>query len=160
MRGDCHTWAETLSAEYGKRIKYKGGGFIEPQAELIYTHLNGVDYKASLNSAVNALSIRQGAMNSLIGRIGIGVGQETARSTVFAKLSLYHEFSGDMKTTFSDSVNVNRASQEFKDTWIGAQIGGTLKLSDKCSVYGDFEKTIGGDIKTDWRVDAGIRWGF
>ena len=160
VRGDCHTWAETLSAEYGKRIKYKGGGFIEPQAELIYTHLNVVDYKASLNSAVNALSIRQGAMNSLIGRIGIGVGQETARSTVFAKLSLYHEFSGDMKTTFSDSVNVNRASQEFKDTWIGAQIGGTLKLSDKCSVYGDFEKTFGGDIKTDWRVDAGIRWGF
>ncbi|MFC2742771.1 autotransporter outer membrane beta-barrel domain-containing protein [Selenomonas artemidis] len=160
VRGDCHTWAETISAEYGKRIKYKGGNFIEPQAELIYTHLNGVDYKASLNGAANALSIRQGAMNSLIGRIGIGVGQETARSTVFAKLSLYHEFSGDMKTTFSDSVNTNRASQEFKDTWVGAQIGGTLKLSDKCSVYGDFEKTFGGDIKTDWRVDAGIRWGF
>jgi len=160
VRGDYHTWAGSLSAEYGKRIKYKGGSFIEPQVELVYTHLNGADYRASLNGVPNSLDIRQGAMDSLIGRIGIGFGQETARSTYFAKLSLYHEFAGGMNTVFSDSVNTNSASQDFKDTWVGAQIGGTLKLSDKCSVYGDFEKTFAGDIKTDWRVDAGVRWGF
>lgn len=160
VRGDYHTWAGSLSAEYGKRIKYKGGSFIEPQVELIYTHLNSADYKASLNGVPNSLDIRQGAMDSLIGRIGIGFGQETAHSTYFAKLSLYHEFAGGMQTAFSDSLNTNHTSQDFKDTWVGAQIGGTLKLSDNCSVYGDFEKTFAGDIKTDWRVDAGIRWGF
>ena len=50
--------------------------------------------------------------------------------------------------------------QAGKDTWIGVQLGGTVKLSDRTSLYGDFEKTFGGDIKTNWRVDGGLRWSF
>ena len=41
------TWGGSLSAEYGKRIAMKGGTFIEPQVELIYSHLNGVSYTGS-----------------------------------------------------------------------------------------------------------------
>ena len=166
VKGDYGAWGGSLSAEYGKRIRGKNGSFIEPQAEMIYTHLNGVHYGGNTDYQISPgvyqqMFVRQSAFNSLIGRIGIGVGQETARSTWFAKVSLYHEFAGSLHTDYSDGINPwKRTNQDYKDTWVGAQIGGTVKVGEKCSVYGDFEKTFGGDIKTAWRMDAGVRWSF
>ena len=161
VKGDFHTWGSSVSAEYGRRIAQKGGSFFEPQIEVIYSHLQGVNYVGSTDYVGQSMHVRQGAMNSLIGRLGLGFGQETERSTYFAKVSLYHEFAGDLSTDYSDGTNSWKTThQEGKDTWIGVQLGGTLKLSDRSNVYGNFEKTFGGDIKTDWRVDAGIRWNF
>ena len=161
VKGDFHTWGGSLSAEYGRRINLKGGSFIEPQIELIYSHLNGVNYTGDTDYAGQKMYVRQGAMNSFVGRIGLGFGQETERSTWFLKASVYHEFAGDLSTDYSDGTNPWKTThQEGKDTWLGLQLGGTMKLSDKTSLYGTFEKTFGGDIKTDWRVDAGLRWSF
>jgi hypothetical protein len=50
--------------------------------------------------------------------------------------------------------------QNGSDTWVGVQLGGTVKLNDRTNLYGNFEKTFGGDIKTAWRMDAGMRWSF
>ena len=161
VKGDFHTWGGSLSAEYGRRISLKGGSFVEPQIELIYSHLNGVNYTGDTDYAGQKMYVRQGAMNSFVGRIGLGFGQETERSTWFLKASVYHEFAGDLSTDYSDGTNPWKTThQEGKDTWLGLQLGGTMKLSDKTSLYGTFEKTFGGDIKTDWRVDAGLRWSF
>ena len=165
VKGDYRTWGMSLSAEYGKRIAMTGGSYVEPQIELIYTHLNGTSYTGLSsymfhNASYPNLSIRQSAMNSLIGRLGIGFGRETERSTYFAKLSLYHEFAGSLSTDYSVPTQTKHTHQDFKDTWIGVQLGGTMKVGDRTNLYGTFEKTFAGDIKTDWRVDAGLRWNF
>ena len=139
----------------------KGGSFIEPQVEMIYTHLNGVDYAGETDYVGQRMYVRQNAMNSFIGRLGVGIGQETERSTWFLKASLYHEFGGALSTDYSDGTSPWKTThQSGKDTWVGLQLGGTTKLNDRTSLYGTFEKTFGGDVKTDWRVDAGIRWSF
>ena len=165
VKGDYKTWGMSMSAEYGKRIAMAGGTYIEPQAELIYTHLNSANYTGLSSYTFHGgsypdLEIRQGAMNSFIGRIGIGFGKETERSTCFAKLSLYHEFAGSLSTDYIVPTQEKSTQLDFKDTWIGVQLGGTMKLSDHTNLYGSFEKTFAGDIKTDWRVDAGMRWNF
>ncbi len=162
MKGDYRAWGGSLSAEYGKRIMQGGGSYVEPQAELVYSHLNGADYTGDvyIGGVRHDLRVNQSGFNSLIGRVGVGFGQQTARSTWGMKLSVYHEFAGNMDTTYADIYDTSRTSLSFKDTWVGAQLHGTLKVSDACSIYGDFEKTFAGDIKTDWRVDAGVRWGF
>ena len=165
VKGDYHTWGSSISAEYGKRITARSGSYIEPQVEFIYSHLNGANYTGStdymLGGAYQNMYIRQGAYNSFIGRIGLGFGQETQRATYFAKVSLYHEFAGDLRTDYSDGVNPwKHTRQDGNDTWVGVQLGGTVKLSDKTNLYGSFEKTFGGDIKTAWRMDAGLRWSF
>ena len=162
VKGDFHTWGTSLSAEYGRRIELKGGSFVEPQVELIYSHLNGVNYEGETDYAGQSMHVRQSAMNSFVGRLGIGFGQETERGTWFLKASLYHEFAGDLSTEYSGgSTNPwKKTQQKGKDTWVGIQLGGTTKLNDRTSLYGTFEKTFGGDIKTAWRVDAGIRWNF
>ena len=161
VKGDFSTWGASVSAEYGRRFVQKGGIFFEPQVEMIYSHLNGVDYTGATDYIGQKMHVRQSAMNSFVGRIGLGFGQETERSTWFAKASLYHDFAGDMNTWYSDGTSAWKTThQDGKDTWIGLLLGGTVKVSDTCSVYGDFEKTFAGDIKTDWRVDAGVRWNF
>ena len=165
VKGDYKTWGMSMSAEYGKRIATAGGSYIEPQAELIYTHLNGANYRGLSNytfhnASYPDLDVRQSAFNSFIGRVGIGFGKETERSTYYAKLSLYHEFAGSLSTDYVVPTQSKSTHQDFKDTWVGLQLGGTVKLNDRTSLYGDFEKTFGGDIKTDWRIDAGLRWSF
>ena len=165
VKGDYKTLGMSMSAEYGKRIAMASGSYIEPQAELIYTHLNGANYTGLSSYTFHGgsypdLEIRQGAMNSFIGRIGIGFGRETERSTCFAKISLYHEFAGGLATDYVVPTQTKSTHLDFKDTWIGVQLGGTMKLSDRTNIYGSFEKTFAGDIKTDWRVDAGMRWNF
>lgn len=50
--------------------------------------------------------------------------------------------------------------QRFRDTWLALQLGGTVKLSDRCNFYGTLEKSFDGDVKTDYRVDAGFRFEF
>ena len=160
VKGDFRTWGGSLSAEYGRRINMKGDSFVEPQIEMIYTHLNGADYTGETDYVGRSLHVRQSAMDSFIGRLGIGVGQEKERSTWFLKASLYHEFAGGLSTEYSDGFTPKSTTQSGKDTWVGIQLGATTKLNDRTSLYGTFEKTFGGDVKTDWRVDAGFRWSF
>ena len=38
------------------------------------------------------MHIHQDGINSVIGRIGLGIGKETERSNLFAKIALAHEF--------------------------------------------------------------------
>ena len=161
VKGDFCTWGGSLSAEYGKRIAMTGGSFVEPQLELIYSHMNGVNYTGDTDYAGMKMYVHQKPFDSFIGRLGIGVGKETERSTYYARVSLYHEFAGNFHTEYSDGSSPWKTTQQNgKDTWVGVQLGGTAKLNDRTNLYGNFEKTFGGDIKTAWRVDAGIRWNF
>ena len=158
--GDYHAWGESVSAEYGRRFKTDGSFYFEPQVEFTFGRLNGVDYDMQSNG-YGTLKVRQSGMNSAIGRLGVAFGQEMEKATWFVKASLYHEFAGDMDTTWEVAGSPTKYTQQKgKDTWLGLQLGGTVKLNDRLSLYGDFEKTFSGDIKTDWRVDAGLRWSF
>ena len=157
--GDYGNLGLSLSAEYGKKFRQQSGFYFEPSAELNYTHLNGADYTAHSNYPFGNMRVSQSSFNSLIGRIAVGFGYETPKSTVYAKLSLNHEFCGGLTSSFS-AEEFKSIDQNFRDTWVGLQIGGTAKLSDKCNFYGNIEKTFGGDIKTDYRIDAGFRFEF
>ena len=160
VKGDYSIWGGSLSAEYGKRIAMKGGNFIEPQVELIYSHMQGKSYVGSTDYIGMNMYVHQKPYDSFIGRLGFGFGKETARSTFYARASLYHEFAGDIHTEYSDGFIPKSTVQGGSDTWVGVQLGGTMKLNDRTNLYGNFEKTFGGDVKTAWRMDAGMRWNF
>ena len=160
VKGDYSMWGGSLSAEYGKRIAMKGGSFVEPQVELIYSHMQGKSYVGSTDYRGMSMYVHQKPFDSFIGRVGFGIGKETERSTCYARVSLYHEFAGDMHTDYSDGYTPKTTVQRGSDTWIGVQLGGTVKLGDRTNLYGNFEKTFGGDIQTAWRMDAGLRWNF
>ena len=123
VNGDYHTYGTSLSAEYGKRIKKENGFYIDPSVEFIVGRLNGVSYDASVVSG-GSMHVKADAVNSAVGRLGIGIGKETENSNIFAKLALAHEFSGKVNTTYSAPGNpIVQTTVDLKDTWLDAEIG-------------------------------------
>ena len=163
--GDYRTTGFSLSAEYGKKFRQKSGFYVEPQVELTYGYLQGKDYDAQSNysdglGGYRRLHVSQASFNSLIGRAGIAFGYETEKSTVFAKLMANREFSGGFSTHYTAEGIAKETREDFCGNWLTMQIGGTVQVGENCRVYGSFEKSVNGPIKTDWRADIGIRWAF
>ncbi|CQI95980.1 autotransporter outer membrane beta-barrel domain-containing protein [Yersinia rohdei] len=156
--GSTNHGAWSASAEYGREFSIDGGNFIEPQGQLVYTHINKANYTTS-----SGLQVNQSDVNSVIGRAGVRVGhrfEENSNNDIYLKADFLHEFAGDRNVTVrgKDTILVN--DRDGKDSWITYGIGTNVQLSeDKNSrFYLDLEKSSGGDINTNWQVNAGLRW--
>ena len=160
LNGNYHTFGTSLSAEYGKRIKKQNGFYIDPSVEFILGHLNGVSYDATIAGS-GPMHVKSDAVNSAVGRLGIGIGKETEKSNIFAKLALAHEFSGKVNTTYSAPGNPTvQTTVDLKDTWLDAEIGGSWSVRPSTYLYGTFTKNFGATIDNTWRIDAGVRHNF
>ena len=160
VNGDYHTFSTSLSAEYGKRIKKQNGFYIDPSVEFIVGRLNGVSYDANIAGG-GSMHVKADGVNSAVGRLGFGIGKETEKSNIFAKLALAHEFSGKMNTTYSAPVNPTvKTELDLKDTWLDAEIGGSWSVRPSTYLYGTFTKNFGATIDNTWRIDAGVRHNF
>ena len=159
--GDYKTWGTSISAEYGKRFEGDKGTYFEPSAELTYGHMAGKSYSAGTNYHGSTMYMDQDGFDTLVGRIGLRVGQKLEQGSYFAKLALAHEFSGDFDTRYNvDGADHNKTHLDFGDTWYELQVGGTAKLSANSMLYADFQRSFGGDVTEKWRVDAGLRFTF
>lgn len=160
LSGDYHNTGTSLSLEYGKRIKRENGFYIDPSAELILSRLSGESFDARTNTG-STVHINSDAVNSAIGRLGIGIGKEAKNSNVFLKAALAHEFSGKMKATYSMvGEPTTNSVVDLKDTWLDLEVGGSWRFRPNTYVYGTFTKNFGGTVDTSYRVDAGIRHSF
>ncbi len=158
--GGIAVYGTSLNAEYGKRIKKKTGFYIDPSVEFIVGRLNGVSYDASVVGG-GSMHVKADAVNSAVGRLGIGIGKETEKSNIFAKLALAHEFSGKVNTTYSAPGNPTvQTTVDLKDTWLDAEIGGSWSVRPSTYLYGTFTKNFGAIVENTWRIDAGIRHNF
>ena len=164
--GDYKNWGTSISAEYGKRFEGDRGTYFEPSAELTYGHVAGKNYDANTTypgagGGFAKMNVEQDSLDTLIGRIGLRVGQKLDKGSYFAKLSLAHEFCGDFEGTYyTDGAAGRKSSIDFGDTWYELQVGGTAKLSANSMLYADFQRSFGGDVTEKWRVDAGLRFTF
>ena len=160
LSGDYNNTGTSLSLEYGKRIKRENGFYIDPSAELILSRLSGESFDARTNTG-STVHINSDAVNSAIGRLGIGIGKEAKNSNVFLKAALAHEFSGKMKATYSMvGEPTTNSVVDLKDTWLDLELGGSWRFRPNTYVYGTFTKNFGGTVDTSYRVDAGIRHSF
>jgi len=160
LSGDYRNTGTSLSLEYGKRIKRDNGFYIDPSAELIFSRLSGESFDARTNTG-STVHINSDAVNSAIGRLGIGIGKEANNSNIFLKAALAHEFSGKMKSTYSMAGEPTTNSVvNLKDTWLDLELGGSWSFRPNTYLYGTFTKNFGSTIDTSYRVDAGIRHSF
>ena len=160
VNGNYHTYGTSLSAEYGKHIKKQNGFYIDPSVEFIVGRLNGVSYDASVVGG-GSMHVKADAVNSAVGRLGIGIGKETEKSNIFAKLALAHEFSGKMKATYSMTGEPTTGSEvNLKDTWLDVELGGSWSVRPNTYIYGTFTKNFGAIVDNSYRIDAGIRHNF
>ena len=167
LEGDYDTWGLSMSAEYGRRLKLQNDYYVEPSVEFSVGRVAAADYSAAsdfldAHGKNKYMSVKQDAFTSAIGRLGIGFGKITEKSTFYTKLAWAHEFSGDFTTTFAAEGEPTSGTQvDFSGSWYEWQIGGSVNVNDNSYVYATFEKKFGSDAgSNDWRLDAGLRWSF
>ena len=160
LSGDYRNTGASLSVEYGKRIKKNNGFYIDPNAELTFSRLSGESFEARTNTG-STVHINSDAVNSVIGRIGVGIGKESKNSNIFLKAALAHEFSGKMNATYSMAGEPTTGSEvNLKDTWLDLELGGSWSVRPNTYVYGTFTKNFGATVDNSYRIDAGIRHNF
>ena len=160
LSGDYRNTGASLSVEYGKRIKKDNGFYIDPNAELTFSRLSGESFEARTNTG-STVHIDSDAVNSVIGRIGVGIGKESKNSNVFLKAALAHEFSGKINATYSMAGEPTTGSEvNLKDTWLDLELGGSWSVRPNTYVYGTFTKNFGATVDNSYRIDAGIRHNF
>ena len=160
LSGNYRNTGASLSVEYGKRIKKNNGFYIDPNAELTFSRLSGESFDARTNTG-STVHIDSDAVNSVIGRIGVGIGKESKNSNVFLKAALAHEFSGKMNATYSMAGEPTTGSEvNLKDTWLDLELGGSWSVRPNTYVYGTFTKNFGATVDNSYRIDAGIRHNF
>lgn len=153
--GDYDAWGTEISGEYGKKIDLANDWFVTPQAQLSLMRIGSEDYTTS-----NGIHVDQDTLYSAVGRIGAEAGKKTAWGSLYAKASILHDFAGDADTYLTYRGLSNSYSQDIGDTWYEAGFGANWKMSDSSYLYVDVIRTFGGDIKTPWQWNAGVRWGF
>ena len=144
----------SFSAETGKRFAISHGSWIEPQVELSYGHVTSTNYR------LGGIDVAQDAIDSFVGRLGFSLGQDIKRGNVYVRASYLYDFDGDTSSSFEDGGKKRTIKEDLGGGWWEVGFGTNLNLSENAHVYLDMEKTFGGDIRTDWRWNLGMRWSF
>lgn len=98
----------SISAEYGWNLRFNDFASVEPQVELTYGTVMGVDLTAS-----NDVKIEQYDVDRFIGRIGVRGGFlfPNNKGTVYARASAVHDFDGDTDFKASKTTSPIRAKR-------------------------------------------------
>jgi outer membrane autotransporter protein len=159
-KADYDTWAYGISAEYGYRQDLNAGWFVEPQAELSLGHIGSVDYTMS-----NGGRIENDGVDSAVTRVGILGGKEFTiggrTSNAYVKASALHDFGGNGGgTAYYKGRSTVVESADMNGTWYEIGLGANLGIDKNSNLYFDALKTFGGDLRTDWQFNAGLRFTF
>ena len=159
-KADYDTWAYGISAEYGYRQNLNAGWFVEPQAELSLGHLGSADYTTS-----NEVSVKQDSVNSAVVRLGFLGGKEFTigghPSNAYVKASALHDFGGNGGATgYYGNDSLALQTGDLTGTWYEIELGANLGIAKNSNLYFDALKTFGGNLRTDWQFNAGLRFTF
>ena len=154
-RRDYKSRATALSLEYGKRFQREQGVYLEPQAQLLVSHING-------EAAVTDYGIRveSEGINSAVGRIGLEVGQKYQRSSAYIKASLLHEFGGRADTVLTLGDETLCDCRYYSGSWWELNLGGELELGKNNDLYFDVARSFGGAFQKQWQINVGVRFSF
>ena len=152
--GDVKSNAYSIGVRYGKTIKSANGFYVEPQAQLNYTHFGGRDFTAG------NVSVNQAGVNSTSGKLGLEVGKQFGNGNLYTRFAAGHAFTGNVKTTYASGNAVKLTEQDLKGTWTELAFGGRYGFNTNNSVYADVTTGLSGDYQSDWGVNAGFTHKF
>ena len=154
MSGDTKSNAYSIGVRYGKTLKYDNGFYVEPQAQLNFTHFGGRNFN------VDNVSVNQSAVNSTSGKIGLELGKQFGNGNLYTRFAAGHAFTGNVKTAFASGTAVKLTEQDLKGTWTELAFGGRYGFNSNNSVFADVATGLSGDYQADWGVNAGFTHKF
>ena len=154
MSGDAKSNAYSIGVRYGKTLKYANGFYVEPQAQLNFTHFGGRNFN------VDNVSVNQSSVNSTSGKIGLELGKQFGNGNLYTRFAAGHAFTGNVKTAFASGNVAKLTEQDLKGTWTELAFGGRYGFNSNNSVFADVATGLSGDYQADWGVNAGFTHKF
>ena len=154
MSGDTKSNAYSIRVRYGKTLKYDNGFYVEPQAQLNFTHFGGRNFN------VGNVFVNQSSVNSTSGKIGLELGKQFSNGNLYTRFAAGHAFTGNVKTAFASGGVMKLTEQDLKGTWTELAFGGRYGFNSNNSVFADVATGLSGDLQADWGVNAGFTHKF
>ena len=154
MSGDTKSNAYSIGVRYGKTLKYDNGFYVEPQAQLNFTHFGGRNFN------VGNVFVNQSSVNNTSGKIGLELGKQFGNGNLYTRFAAGHAFTGNVKTAFASGNVAKLTEQDLKGTWTELAFGGRYGFNSNNSVFADVATGLSGDLQADWGVNAGFTHKF
>ena len=154
MSGDTKSNAYSIGVRYGKTLKYDNGFYVEPQAQLNFTHFGGRNFN------VGNVFVNQSSVNSTSGKIGLELGKQFGNGNLYTRFAAGYAFTGNVKTAFASGSVAKLTEQDLKGTWTELAFGGRYGFNSNNSVFADVATGLSGDLQADWGVNAGFTHKF
>lgn len=154
LSGETKANAFTIGARYGKTVKLSNGTYIEPQAQLSYTHFGGDSFNAG------RMHVEQSGVSSTAGGIGLEIGKTFGAGNIYTRVGVNHAFSGTVKTAYTSGATTKYTSEDIKGTWTDLAFGGRYGFNANNSIFADISTGLSGDYKAGWSVNAGFTHKF
>ena len=154
LSGDTKSNAYSIGVRYGKTLKYDNGFYVEPQAQLNFTHFGGRNFN------VGNVSVNQSGVNSTSGKLGLELGKQFGSGNIYTRFAAGHAFTGNVKTAFASGSIAKLTEQDLKGTWTELAFGGRYGFNSNNSVFADVATGLSGDYQADWGVNAGFTHKF
>ena len=149
--------AFSLGGNVGYRFTFAEQAFVEPNFGLQYAYVMGDDYKAS-----NGVKVEQDDFDALIASLGARIGFNFPNNAgkLFARASVNHDFLGEIDGTASKANLVESMYMDLGGTWVTYGVGTQFNITDNLFVWGNVDRTTGGEVSTNYMMNAGLRYVF
>ena len=154
LSGETKANAYSIGARYGKTVKLSNGTYIEPQAQLSYTHFGGDSFNAG------RMHVDQSGVSSTAGGLGLEIGKNFGAGNIYTRVGVNHAFSGTVKTAYTSGATTKYTSEDMKGTWTDLALGGRYGFNANNSIFADISTGLSGDYKAGWSVNAGFTHKF
>ena len=154
LSGETKANAYTIGARYGKTVKLSNGTYIEPQAQLSYTHFGGDSFNAG------RMHVEQSGVSSTAGGLGLEIGKNFGAGNIYTRVGVNHAFSGTVKTAYTSGATTKYTSEDIKGTWTDLAFGGRYGFNANNSIFADLSTGLSGDYKAGWSVNVGFTHKF
>ena len=154
LSGETKANAYSIGARYGKTVKLSNGTYIEPQAQLSYTHFGGDNFNAG------RMHVEQSGVSSTAGGLGLEIGKNFGAGNIYTRVGVNHAFSGTVKTAYTSGATTKYTSEDIKGTWTDLAFGGRYGFNANNSIFADLSTGLSGDYKAGWSVNAGFTHKF
>ena len=154
LSGETKANVYSIGARYGKTVKLSNGTYIEPQAQLSYTHFGGDSFNAG------RMHVEQSGVSSTAGGLGLEIGKNFGAGNIYTRVGVNHAFSGTVKTAYTSGTTTKYTSEDIKGTWTDLAFGGRYGFNANNSIFADLSTGLSGDYKAGWSVNAGFTHKF
>ena len=151
---DTNSWQASVFA--GRRFNFAEGWFVEPSVGADYMMINGLRYRTSFNTLINASDA-----DYLSTEAGVAAGRgfkldNDALIEAYGRFNLVYDWDGKIAVKVADYKITEKLSSVHYEFGLGLNAA----LKDDWSAYVEAAAQVGGKVTLPWEINVGLQFDF